>query len=384
MSTPPIPIYKGQDFYVPYFEVKLSGRPVNEEVVHDITQVTYKDNIEEIDNFEIAINNWDAEQRDFKYSDQQLFDPGKKLELWMGYYGKDRLRLMIRGEITSLRPAFPAEGPSTLSISGLNVLHSLRKKQVSQSYVNMTDSDIARQIAGRLQIDLRTDREAEAKEQQYPYLLQDNRYDIVFLMERARRIGYDLFVEEVSANGQGTKSQLYFGPSVNLRNITYELAHGRSLIEFQPDLTTAKQVGKVTVRGWDQVNKRAIEKTATRSELKTKGVGAAGGESEIEQGFNDREEIVADRPVNSDQEAKTLALETLERIAKDMVKGTGSTVGLPDLRSGSVLFINGLGSRFSGRYFVTSTTHTIGDSGYTTQFECRREEISDQSSAQQA
>jgi phage protein D len=50
-------------------------------------------------------------------------------------------------------------------------------------------------------------------------------------------------------------------------------------------------------------------------------------------------------------------------------------VGLPDLRAGSVVNIDGLGARFTGRYFVTSTTHAIGDGGYTTQFECRREEL---------
>ena len=52
-----------------------------------------------------------------------------------------------------------------------------------------------------------------------------------------------------------------------------------------------------------------------------------------------------------------------------MVTATGSTVGLPDLRAGSVVEIDGLGDRFSGRYFVTGTTHTIGDGGYTTQFD---------------
>jgi phage protein D len=40
-----------------------------------------------------------------------------------------------------------------------------------------------------------------------------------------------------------------------------------------------------------------------------------------------------------------------------------------------VIEIDGLGARFSGRYFVTATTHAIGDSGYTTQFECRLEEL---------
>jgi Bacteriophage probable baseplate hub protein len=58
-----------------------------------------------------------------------------------------------------------------------------------------------------------------------------------------------------------------------------------------------------------------------------------------------------------------------------MVKGSGSTVGLPDIRAGCVIMLERLGKRFSGRYFVTSTTHTIGDGGYTTQFQCRREEL---------
>ena len=46
-----------------------------------------------------------------------------------------------------------------------------------------------------------------------------------------------------------------------------------------------------------------------------------------------------------------------------------------DLRAGSVLELEGLGQRYSGRYFVTATTHSIGDDGYTTQFNCRREEV---------
>ncbi len=85
--------------------------------------------------------------------------------------------------------------------------------------------------------------------------------------------------------------------------------------------------------------------------------------------------MIVNQPINSRKEAKTLAKQTLENIAKDMVKGTGNVVGLPDLRAGSVIFLEGLGDRFDGRYFVTATTHTIGDSGYTTRFECRREEL---------
>ncbi|MBV9956817.1 MAG: hypothetical protein JO360_00295, partial [Acidobacteria bacterium] len=74
-------------------------------------------------------------------------------------------------------------------------------------------------------------------------------------------------------------------------------------------------------------------------------------------------------------EAKKLAIAALNNIAKDLVTGHGTSLGLPDLRAGSVVVISGLGKRFSGRYFVTATTHTINDSGYLTLFDCRREEI---------
>ena len=373
--TEAIPIYTDQDFYVPLFEVKLNDLPVGKDVVRDIISVSYSDNISEIDKFEITINNWDAQTRDFKYSDKDLFIPGKEVALWMGYFGKDRLRLMIQGEITSLRPTFPATGQSTLAISGLNLLHRLRTKQTSHAYLDLKDSEIARQIGQRLNVKIVTDRKAEAKETPYKYLFQDNQYDIVFLMERARRIGYDLFVEEKGDNGQAEESQLCFRPSQNVDQPTYQLAYGKSLIEFQPTLTTANQVAEVTVRGWDPSRKRKIEHTAKRPQVPTKGLGSEAGRELVEQSFNQRQEIIADRPIESKAEARQLAEETLQKIVKDMVKGSGSIVGLPDIRAGTVLQIDGLGTRFNGRYFVTATTHTISDSGYTTRFECRLEEL---------
>ena len=372
-SSVAVPIYQGQDFYVPYFQVKIAGRPQGQDVIGDILQVSYKDSLSEIDSFDITINNWDADKRDFKYSDGDLFDPGKELELWMGYYGKDRLRLMVKGQITALRPSFPASGGSTLAISGLNVLHKLRTKQESHTYEKMTDTQIAQQVASRLGVTLIGG--DAAGEQTYEHIFQDNQYDIIFLMERARRVGYVLYVEEQGQNGQAGTTVLRFGRSLGVKRVTYQLTYGKSLIEFKPDLTTANQVGEVTVRGWDSVNKAKIEYTAKRSEIAVQGVGSKGNQAAIEQSFNQRKEIVATKPIESLAEAKTLAIRTLEENAKNMVKNSGSTVGLPDLRAGSVVNIDGLGERFSGRYFVTSTTHAMGDSGYTTQFECRMEEL---------
>lgn len=370
MTTAAIPIYQGQEFYVPAFEVKLDGRPAGREVIRDVLSVTYKDNVQDIDSFDITINNWDAATRTFKYSDLRLFDPGKRVELSMGYRGA--MRTMLKGEITSLRPSFPAGGGSTLTVSGLNILHSFRTEQASRTYVGMTDSQIAEQIGQRLKVDVEPVR--SANEPTFDYLIQDNQYDIIFLMERARQVGYDIFVEERTVGG-AVRTVLVYRPSTTVHQPTYRLSYGRSLIEFQPELTTANQVSSVTVRGWDNVKKEPITYTATRDQLATHGVGDRGGQDAINKAIEKKAEIIATKPVESHAEAQMLATQILEIIAKGMVKGTGSVAGLPDIRAGTVLEIDGLGDRFSGRYFVVSTTHTIGDSGYTTQFECRREEL---------
>lgn len=363
-----IPIYQGEEFYVPHFQVKLQGKPQGQDVVRDIIEVTYKDNIKEVDSFEITINNWDAEQRNFKYTNESLFDPGKELELWMGYYGKNRLRLMIKGEITALRPNFPPSGQPTLVISGLNVLHRFRGEQRSQIYEKMKDSQIAQQIGGRLDVAVRTNAQAMSAEPIYQHVAQDNTNDLIFLLERAKRLGYDLFVEETGTNGQSSQSRLYFGPSENVRKVTYKLSYGKSLVQFQPTLNVSNQVGEVTVRGWDQTQKKKIEYTAKRSQLVTK------GNPRFEKAFKKRKEVEV-KLIESEEEARRLATETLSRIAKEMIKGSGTTVGLPDLRAGNVVEIEDLDELFNGRYFVTSTTHTLNDSGYLTKFECRREDI---------
>ena len=373
-----------RDFYVPTFAVKLRGRELEDDVVSDILQVSYRDNIKEIDSFEITINNWDADKRDFKYIDQDLFDPGKELELWMGYRGQD-LKLMIKGQITSLRPSFPSAGQPTLAISGLNVIHKFRTQEETFSYINKTDSQIAEIVGERLKIKVNTD--PDARETPYEYVFQDNQYDIIFLMERARLAGYDLFVIEKNAGGK-TTSELYFGPSNKLKAVTYQLSFARyrirtkeeatklfPLIDFKPELSTAQQVSEVTVKGWNPKTKKAISQTAKREDIKTKGVGAKGGQAAIEKSFSERKEIITDRPVSTDAEAKKLAIASLDMIAKEMVKGNGATIGLPELRAGGVVEMDGMGARFSGRYFLTATTHAIGDGGYTTNFECRREEV---------
>jgi uncharacterized protein len=390
-------IYQGRDFYVPAFDIKIRGVDLPIATRKDVIEVTYNDSVDQIDTFELTVNNWDAEKRDFKYTGSRkgagdgdhsnVFDPGQEIELWMGYFKpiaaaneqKDEpepLRLMLVGIITSLAPSFPAAGQPTLKVRGQNALRELSKKQETAVYENLTDSEIAEKIGkrrnlkiGDLAIPVKIDAQAKDREDKREHVLQNNQYDILFLIQRAYQNGYDVLLKYESKEKR-TKPFLYFGPP-QVSRVMYALEWGRSLIQFQPTLSATKQVFAVTVRGWNALKKKRIEATATLDELESGCARAFQKLRNLENGIKERKEIIVDQPFRNEQEAKRYALARLESLSRDVVTGRGSTVGTPDLRAGNQIEIRELGTIFSGKYFVTSTTHTIGPSGYITEFAVR-------------
>ena len=56
-----------RDFYAPGFELRIDGVGLPQGVLRDVMEVTYHDDINEIDGFELTVNNWDAAARRCKY-----------------------------------------------------------------------------------------------------------------------------------------------------------------------------------------------------------------------------------------------------------------------------------------------------------------------------
>jgi uncharacterized protein len=390
-------------FYVPQFEIRIEGVGLPRNVLRDVTQVTYRDNIKEIDSFEITVNNWDADSRAFKYVGSEseadlkgntedgaryrLFEPcNKQVELRMGYFGD--LRTMLKGTFTTMEPNFPQSGAPTLTVRGLNGLHQLRRKQYSTTWGDKRDSEIAENIATLIDKDLGkhhkrfpmpivVNANARNLEDVLPYVAQKSQYDIDFLLTRAKRLGYVVYIREGdphARNPDERKTHLYFGPSDGRvpaqRQVTFRLRWGASLIDFKPTLTTANQVKSVTVNGWDRTKKKAITAKAT---LDDKELNINQDLHELLNSCDPREEIVVDKPVHSERDAKIIAQAILKDRHKEMVKASATCIGLPDLRCGCSCAIENFGARFSGTYFITDSIHTINDSGYITKFNARRE-----------
>lgn len=380
-------------FYVPQYEILIDGDGLPDTVLHDVLEVTYTDNIDELDYFEITVANWDSQKRQAKYigsetaeilNDKErarlytLFEPcAKKVRLSMGYSGQ--LQSLITATFTTMEPEFPDSGAPTLKVRGLNVLHQLRRKKYDDAFENKKYSQIAREIANREDDDLHTRRfpiqvdineEAQAAESPNRFVAQKKEFDIDFLWKLARKQGYVVTIHE---GEQEQSRRLYFGPSHTLaERPLYELEWGKSLLSFSPRITTANQFRSVTVHGWNRDSQKPISAKVDFDDEELNRMNR--DLHEMVRKCDPREEEVVDEPVFSKDEAEQRARAILLDQSKQMVKASGSTVGLPGLRAGSKVDIKGIGSRLSGTYFVTETTHVLNDNGYITNFQARREE----------
>ena len=218
----------------------------------------------------------------------------------------------------------------------------------------MTDSEIAEQIGAAAEASTVETPTPTRTSRRFEYLLQDNQYDIVFLMERARRIGYDLFVEERDERAAEADARTS-GRRRPCTTPTYRLTYGRSLIEFQPELTTANQVGKVTVRGWDAVQEEGSTYTATRERARDQGRRRdAAARTRSTSRSSSEGEIVATKPVESEAEAQHAG--DRDPRADRQGHGQGHRLGraCPTSAPAACSRSTALGERFSGRYFVDS------------------------------
>jgi phage protein D len=372
--TATIPIYQGNDFYAPAFAVRIRSTDLPEIVARDVISVSYKDSLDALDTVDLVLNNWDdastaptnfiyAVDDSAPYADLWTFDQDTIYEVDMGYE-EAGLVPMLAGTLESLEPHYPADGAPSLAVRLVNRLKLLKDQQNTKTWTNVSTADIAQTIARSHNLSIALSTHKNDDDGPQPYVFQQNQYDIVFLMQRARRIGYEIWLQD-----DGT---LYFGPSTPGDGggaITYKLGFHRSMIDFSPHFTMSNQVGTVKVTARDQLSKATFTGQATRADI--------GLNQDLESFVTDtiraQTKTVSNMPLQVNGQAQQLAREVMRNIMEQMLTATVNCPGLPGIRAGTMVEITDVGSRFSGPYFVTSSTHTIDDSGYRTSFTARRE-----------
>jgi len=331
--------------------IKIEGADLPAEAMDDLVEVTVDSSLHLPDMFTLHLHD-----EKLKWVDDDLFSLGKEVEISaLPEEEGGSSHVLFKGEITALEPEFGEGTQATLLIRGYDRSHRLHRGTQSKAYLQVTDSDLANKIAQEAGLRAQVDATSEV----YDHVLLHNQSHMAFLTERARRIGYEFFVEDRT---------LYFRkPSKN--GSTIEMEWGRQMRSFVPRLTLSEQVDEVIVKGWDPKARKTIIGQATHGQAEPKtGQQKSGGEL-ASAAFSSSRHVVVDRNVHSQAEADTLAQAILDEISGSFIEAEGVCYGQPDLRAGKFVKLTSLGTRFGGTYFVTAATHSYrAGAGYTTTF----------------
>jgi phage protein D len=342
---------------LPNFGVKLNGQALNYEVTAWIVNVVCEDDLDLPGMFTLELISHEDEDGITSWTDDQRFELGAAIEVSLGY-GED-LEALISGEITALEPTFSIAGAPTLIVRGFDKRHRLNAARRTRSFLEQKDSDIASQLGSDAGLAV----DATDSGVTHPYLLQANQTDFEFLLERARRIQYELVM---------AGDTLLFRPSGHAQSEALTLTLEDDLLEFRPRLTLVP-LTELKLLGWDLKAKQPITASAKAGDEVTTMGGAKSAAQRAGDVLSQAVETLVRMPVASQAEADQIAAGRFNAATLDCIRGDARCRGRTDVRAGTVIRLDDLGTRFSGQYYVTSAVHRYTRrEGYLTEFQVRR------------
>jgi len=342
--------------FIPIPYIKIGGADASKDLMDSLWQIVVDTSLYLPSMFTIELVD-----EHLKWVDDASLDIGKEVEISFktdeGSGGQQAV--LIKGEITALEPDFSATESThmtTMLVRGYDKRHRLHRGKKTRTFLKIKDSDLASKIAGEAGLSA----EVDSTSVTYDWVLQNNQTNMEFLAARAERIGYQVY----SADGK-----LYFKKGDAHLGAGPDQVFLENLRDFRPSFTASGQADKMYTRSWDVKQKKLIESQMTpASGLNQGGMSQTGGDKSKSAFGGSAEAIVTDRPVFTVDEAKELATGMSNDISRDFCQAEGMSDGDPRLKAGCAVNIKGVGTRFSGKYYITSATHFYSREGYETRF----------------
>ncbi|HUG26167.1 type VI secretion system tip protein VgrG [Piscinibacter sp.] len=294
----------------------------------------------------------DMPRKEFPLSDSDDLKPGAEIKISAGY--GDAEDTVFEGIVVKHGVRVSGNNDARLVIECRDKAVRMTVGRKNANYVGQKDSDIISKLAsaGGLSADV------DATDIQHGELVQHYSSDWDFVLARAEANG--LLV--VATDGAlAVKAPATAGEPV------LKVTYGDDLIDFQAEIDARTQFASAQAVSWDMKNQAVV----LGSEAAPVTLNA--------QGDLDSATLakVVDLSSFRLQTGAPLSKESLTQWAKALqlkaglarIRGHMSFQGSAKAKVGELIELEGVGTRFSGKVFVTGLTHVIEDGNWTTQAE---------------
>jgi phage protein D len=331
-------------------QIKINNKKIEDKVYHNLEKVKVSTSVDAIGVAKIVFHDPFGELQE-----NADFDIGKEIEISIGYIEFEKI---FEGEIIRVDYNFARGHAPTVELVCFDKLFKLSRMKHSRPFVKMKDSDIAQKMAGEAGLQASVD----ATSTKHEYIFQNNESNLDFLRRRARRLGYEVAIEE----GKFIFKKARFKD----KKKSVDLNFFGTLIDFQVKIDASKVEEEVMVSSWDYVKKEGIEEKAKAGDEPKVGTPKKMGTKETKDKMkNEAKAYKLDLPNLTSGDAKEIAKSKLTADSMSFLKANGSCEGEPKIQAGKVLNIKNLGKKLSGEYYITECEHIYTQCSYRTYFD---------------
>lgn len=383
----------------PRYLISVEGTKLRADVTQFVSSVEYEETEDLASKITLSVAN-----PDFRFNNSKVFAEGNKVDLWMGYTGRD-LTYMNRGIIVRPNVSFPREGMPMLTVvaHGFEAL-MMRDETKGREFKRLYDAGIVSKLFEDVGIvgDPASGGNVFLTDGIKTRWMKKGTSKWQYLQKLAQLNGYVAYVDYDIQKGAAIGS---FGPPSAVRGqeefYTFSYGQGEqdsSLLDFEADMSLVESPTTLEVVYTDPKGRRTHKATLevsssplNRAEVAfiTRGVrggkkrvkfsGTSGNDlirDSIENGprvkisvFGQSEEIIPNIRFGGPRDARRFAAAWWAMRERDFLFARGTTLGTPFLRRFQTHKFRLPGSRFDGDWRLSSVRHRMaGDSIYETEF----------------
>lgn len=305
--------------------------------------------INKIPSATVHIIDGDVSRQTFEISDGDLFVPGKKIEIQLGY--QTDAATVFKGLIVGISNRISGS-ETELQLQCRDEAVKMTVARKFAHFNDLTDSDLAEQLIGNysyLQSDI------ESTSITHDNMVQYNMSDWDFMLHRMDRLGMFCTVED----GKITIKK----PDLNKDKI-FDVIYGSTLVNYQASIDARWQPSQALASSWNPDNQEVTTVTASETSLQQAGDIPA---ADLADGVGYSEDKIQLSAQYTDGQLQALAEAKLQKQRLARIKGKVKFQGAPQAKPGEFIMVAGVGNRFSGPLFASTITHTYEDGNWLTE-----------------
>lgn len=331
------------------YTIKVEGAKIKDtylvhsiETYHEINKISYA---------RVFIFDGTPAEQKFEISETSTFMPGNKVEIDLGYESKEKP--IFNGIIVKQGIQIREKGGSMLIVTVKDKAVKMTLGRKNNIYAKTTDSDLIGKLIGNNGLD----KDVDSTSVQYEKIVQYYATDWDLMLMRAEINGLIVTLDD---NKVVVKK-----PDTSQEPVV-EVGYGTSIYNLRADINSESQVKADAIKGasWDYTTQKLFESGPGSVSVTEPGNYSSATLTKV---FN-----ISDLPLQTGSSFNTDSLKSwasaeVQRSKLSKITGFVSFQGMPDVKTGKVIKLSGVGARFNGNAFISSVKHTIESGNWVTE-----------------